>query len=74
MRFLHALMFIAFVLVVGAFCVQNMLPVPVEFFGWQKSVPMPLLALVIYLMGMVSGWSVLAYLRRSWERLTEANS
>lgn len=71
MRVIHAAVLLILAIGLAVFCVQNFETVSVKFLGWGLSLPLPVLAVLIYLMGMVSGWAVLSYLRRSWQDLTE---
>ena len=71
MRVINAAILILFLAAVAVFCVQNMDTTSVTYLSYRASLPLPLLVLIIYLMGMVSGWAVLSYLRRSVRQLTE---
>ena len=71
MRVIHAAILILFAVAIGVFCVQNMETVAVDYLGWSVSLPLPGLVLLIYLIGMISGWAVLSYLRHSLRRVTE---
>lgn len=73
MRKLHAAVLILFAVVVLVFCIQNLGTVSVAFLGWKVSLPLPLLVLLIYLLGMISGWGVLSFLRRSFRRARETD-
>lgn len=72
MRFIHATILIVFAAAVGVFCFQNMqTTVAVDYLDRHVSLPLPGLVLIAYLVGMVSGWAVLSFLRRSIRRVTE---
>ena len=71
MRVINIIVLIAFLAVVGIFCAQNMDTTSVRFLNYGASLPLPALVLIVYLMGMVSGWAVVSYLRRSVRTLTE---
>lgn len=51
---------IAFGIVVLIFSLQNMAAVDVTFLIWSASIPKVLLILGTYLLGMFSGWALLA--------------
>lgn len=70
MRFLLGLILLTFLGVVGLFAVQNTQPITVKFWDWSATAPVALLAVGVYLLGMVSGWSVVAFLRASIRRVT----
>ena len=71
MRVLYAAVLLLFAAAVLVFCVQNLETVSVAYLGWSISLPLPLLVLLVYLLGMVSGWGLLSFLRRSIRRATE---
>ena len=73
MRVIHAAVLLVLALGLAVFCVQNFVTVDARFLGWGLSLPLPVLVVLIYLMGMVSGWAVLSYLRRSIRDLTDRN-
>lgn len=71
MRVLSFLFLIGFVAVLGFFAYENNRDVTVNVFGLARDVPVPLLAVAVYLLGMFSGWFVVGMLKRSWQRVTE---
>ena len=71
MRFIQAVIFLAFLGAVGLFAVQNTGVTTVNFWTWTINGPIALLALATYLLGMLSGWTVVAFVRRSVRRVTE---
>jgi uncharacterized integral membrane protein len=70
MRLLSLLFLIAFVALLGYFAYENSQSVTLSLFGQSQAVPVPLLALALYVLGMLSGWFVVGMLRRSWQRVT----
>ena len=69
MRYLLGLILLAFLGAVGLFAVQNTQPISVKFATWGVTAPVALLAIVAYLLGMVSGWNVVAFVRSSINRV-----
>ena len=65
MRFVLAALLLTFLAALGIFALQNPGVVTVRFLKWSSSPPLALLAVGIYLLGMLSGWNVVAFLRRS---------
>jgi len=69
------LVYFLFLLSVGAavvvFAVQNNQTVTLHYLDRSVSTTLPLLIAVVYLLGMVSGWTVVGLLRRSLRRVTE---
>lgn len=65
MRYLLALVLFLFLGGVTVFAVQNTQPVTVRFLNWSATAPFALLTVGVYLLGMISGWNVVAFLRQS---------
>jgi len=68
MRWIHLAIIILFALATLIFAVQNLQTVTIAFLGFSVSLPLALQAIVIYLLGMATGGSLWALLRRSFER------
>jgi uncharacterized integral membrane protein len=71
MRVLHGVLLVLLVGVTLVFCIQNLETYTVHFLGWSARLPFPVLVIIVYLLGMVSGWSVLSFLRKSLRELTD---
>ena len=71
MRILCLLILVVIVRAVVAFAVQNQQDVTLTFFNYSRTVNVPLLIGAAYVLGMVSGWSVVGLLRRSFARVVE---
>jgi uncharacterized integral membrane protein len=65
MRYLQAIIFLAFVSAIGVFAVQNRDLITVSFLSWSLTQPVALLSIAVYVLGMLSGWTVVAFMRRS---------
>jgi lipopolysaccharide assembly protein A len=70
MRYLQALVLLAFLFAIGVFALQNRDVITVNFLTWNLSQPVALLSVVVYALGMLSGWTVVAFLRRSFHGAT----
>jgi uncharacterized integral membrane protein len=68
-RFLQFLIFLTFLSVVGIFAVQNTDVLTFRFLNWSVTGPVALLAIVTYLVGMLSGWTVVSFAMRSMRRI-----
>jgi lipopolysaccharide assembly protein A len=68
-RFLLGLVLLVFLGALGLFAAQNRQPVTVTFWSWGMTAPVALLAVVAYLLGMISGWNVVAFVRGSIRRV-----
>ncbi len=71
MRFIQAIILLAFLGAVGLFAVQNTEAITVTFWKWQTTGPVALLAIAVYLVGMLSGWTVVSFFTRSVRRVSE---
>ena len=65
MRYLQAIIFVALLVVTLIFAVQNTGMITVSFLNWKLSQPAALFLVVVYILGMLSGWTVLAFVRGS---------
>jgi uncharacterized integral membrane protein len=71
MRVLSIVFLVLVVALVVVFGWQNHEDVTLRFFEWGFVIPVAALIAVVYLLGMVSGWSLWRGLRRSFIRATE---
>ncbi len=69
MRYVLGLLLLVFLGAVGLFAAQNTQPVTVAFWSWGLTAPVALVSVASYLLGMISGWSVVAFLRGSLRRV-----
>jgi lipopolysaccharide assembly protein A len=67
MRWIHLTVMVLFVAATALFAVQNFEIVTMSFLGFSARAPMALLVAIVYLLGMVTGGSLLALLRRSFQ-------
>jgi len=56
---------------IALFAVQNNEAITVRYLDQSMSTTLPLLTLAVYLLGMVSGWTVVGFLNRSLRRVTQ---
>jgi len=71
MRSIQAVILLVFLAAIGVFALQNRDVVTVRFLTWNLSEPVALVTVVVYFLGMLSGWTVVAFVRRSFRRITE---
>ena len=71
MRYIQAVLFLVFLGAVGLFAVQNTRSVTVDFWTWHLTAPVALVIVAVYFLGMLSGWTVVAFVRRSLRRVAE---
>jgi lipopolysaccharide assembly protein A len=65
MRWVHLTIIGLFIAVILIFAAQNFETVTVTFLGFGARAPLALLVVIIYIVGMATGGSLLALLRRS---------
>jgi hypothetical protein len=71
MRALYLLFLVAFAGAVGAFAYYNRQEVSLRFLNWSLTASLAAVAGVAYLLGMLTGWSIVGLLRRSVERVRD---
>jgi len=71
MRIIQAVLFLAFLGGVGLFAMQNTDVVTVNFWTWKQSGPVAIFTIAVYLLGMISGWIVVAFVRRSLRQIAD---
>jgi putative membrane protein len=71
MRYIQAFVFLTFLVAIGVFAAQNTGVIRVNFLNWNLSQPVALLSVAVYVLGMLSGWTVLAFMRGSFRRVTQ---
>ncbi len=67
MRWVHFSVIVVFAAAIIVFVAQNFQIVTMSFLGISATVPLAVLAVIIYLAGTVTGGSLLSLLRRSLE-------
>jgi uncharacterized integral membrane protein len=68
MRWIYLAIIILFVFAIVVFAAQNFESVTISFFRVNISLPLALLSVVVYLLGAVTGGSLFALLRRSYDQ------
>lgn len=66
MRWIHIAIVVLFAGVTLIFAVQNFQSVTMSFLGFSLRLPMALMAVIVYLLGMATGGSLWSLLRRSF--------
>ncbi len=70
MRFVYFLLLIIFIAAVGVFAFQNSDQVTVRFFQWSATSAFSVFIAGAYLLGMLSGWTVIGFIKRSLQNVT----
>lgn len=69
MRYIYGTLLIVFLSLIIIFSVQNLGPARILFLTWTIEMPQAVLIVASYLLGMLSGWSVLSFVRQSYKRV-----
>ncbi len=67
MRWIHTAVIVLFAAAILLFAVQNLQTVTMSFLGFSATLPLALMAIIVYLLGMATGGSLWTLLRRSFE-------
>ena len=65
MRWIHLIVIVLFAAAIIVFAAQNLASVTMSFLGFSLHAPLAVLAAIVYLLGAVTGGSLLALLRKS---------
>ena len=68
MRWIYLAVIIVFAVSILIFAFQNLEPTTVSFLSFRVRAPLAVLTILVYLLGAVTGGSLLALLRRSYQR------
>ena len=71
MRALQGLLLLIFLAAIGIFAAYNTESTTVRFLQWSVTSSKALVMIAVYLLGMLSGWTVVAFLTRGIRRVTE---
>jgi uncharacterized integral membrane protein len=71
MRFFYLLVLLALIAAIAIFAYQNAEGVDVQFLKWGMTTSLAAVVGAAYLLGMLSGWTVVGLFRRSLYRATE---
>ena len=69
MRYILGALLLIFLGTIGIFALENLRPVTVQFLTKSVELPFAFLAVAIYVLGMLSGWSVVSFLKHSIRRV-----
>jgi putative membrane protein len=71
MRVICLIILLIVLAAVVVFAVQNNETVTLQYLDRSVTSSLPLLIAIVYMLGMVSGWTVIGFLKRSLRRVTE---
>ena len=70
MRVVYFVILMLLLVAIGLFALQNHEIITLRFLEWDISCPFSILMVVVYLLGMATGWTVLSIMRHSLRRAT----
>jgi uncharacterized integral membrane protein len=68
MRVFYSIVLVLFAAVVLFFALQNLQAITVSLFSWSVTLPIALVVIGVYFLGMISGGALLAFLRGTIRR------
>jgi uncharacterized membrane protein YciS (DUF1049 family) len=71
MRIFYLLVLLSVIGAIGVFALQNRETVTLQYLDQSVSCPLALLIGIVYVVGMVSGWTVVGFMHRSLRRVSE---
>ena len=71
MRVIYTVLLLVFVAAIITFAVQNIEPITIKFLGNSWEIALALLIAAAYVLGMLSGWTVVGIVKKSLKRVTE---
>ena len=77
MRYIWFLIFLIFVAILGVFAFENSGPVAINYLDQSltvQSIHLPMSVLIggIYVLGMLTGWTVVGFLKQTVQHVTES--
>jgi lipopolysaccharide assembly protein A len=72
MRFICGVILLALLICVTLFVLQNRTDVTVKYLDRTLTTTVAMLVTAVYVLGMITGWTVLGFLRRSLHRVSQA--
>jgi lipopolysaccharide assembly protein A len=71
MKWILAALLLIFLGAVGIFAVQNDQPITISFLNWSVASSLALVVVASYVLGMLSGWTVVSFLTRALKGVRE---
>jgi uncharacterized integral membrane protein len=63
MKAIQAAIFLALLATIGVFAIQNRDVITVNFLAWNLSQSVAIVTVAVYILGMLSGWTVVTFAR-----------
>jgi putative membrane protein len=74
MRYILGILLLVFLGAVAVFAAQNNQTITIHFVNWEQTTTLAFLTVAVYVLGMLSGWNVVTFLRGSINRVTAPTS
>jgi lipopolysaccharide assembly protein A len=71
MRSFYLILLLLFIAAVGLFAFQNNRDVELTYGNRSDTFPLPAVIGAVYLLGMLTGWTVVGLIKRSLQRMTD---
>ena len=71
MRFIYLVLLLVFVTAVGLFAYQNNNSITLKYLDREAEFSLPAVIGAVYVLGMLTGWTVVGILKRTFQRATE---
>lgn len=71
MRGFYAVVLLLLVAAIATFAIQNKDAITIKFLNGNWDLSLALLVAAVYLLGMLSGWTVVGLIKKSLKRVTE---
>ena len=68
MKIFYSIVLSVFAVLVAVFALQNLQTTTVSLFNWKLTLPISIMVIGIYFLGMASGSALLAFIRGTWRR------
>ncbi|HET6573880.1 MAG TPA: hypothetical protein VFG68_09780 [Fimbriiglobus sp.] len=73
MKVIYGVFLVLFLAAIAVFAYQNNRPEEVSFLNQQWNLSFSIWVAGAYVLGMLTGWTVVGLLRKSWRRVTEVS-
>jgi uncharacterized integral membrane protein len=72
MRYVYLVLLVLLLAAIGIFAFQNTDTVPVKVYRHSIEQPMAVVLAAVYVLGMLTGWTVVGFVKRSIRRVTQS--
>ena len=71
MRIVYFILVVAFVSLLAVFAIENLAGTTVSMFGWSLTAPLAAVIVGVYVLGMITGGSVVSFITHSLHKATQ---